>query len=232
MKSYTIGLLDDNATDVRNIRISIKENWPDENSSPVFKEYEISTIDAILNEIKTDIVNNKINCLVADYKLVSQTEIIKGDEIVKELEEVFQKFPFIILTVVSRDVFSNNIVDPDRVYDKKSFTNAKREEANTGVMKLYKKILRYLEERAGIEIEKRMVTNEIKGLKGDGLDDPEREMELISRLWKLDFKQSLLDGIQMDNPNSNLIKQSLEELSHLFDKVDSELERINNGEKV
>lgn len=227
MSIYSIGLLDDDETDIENIKIALKLNWPDKDQYPSIKCYEVNDIDATEKQIVDDIENERIDCLLIDSRIVAKSKRIEGDGIVAKLSERFIKFPFIVLTVVSSDVLQRNNVDPDKVYEKQKFTAVKSEDSSLYVRKIWNNISQYKKGLVNLEKERKTLTEEVQSLKDS--DSQEEIMEKYSKLWSLDFKQSMYDGFTIENPSSITIRESLEKLSGVLSQIDEELKRMNNG---
>lgn len=67
---FTVGIIDDVQSERDDIQVSIMDNFADV-SNVTFKEYLIEgrSKEELLDEIRADIINDKINLLVVDFKL-------------------------------------------------------------------------------------------------------------------------------------------------------------------
>lgn len=70
------------------------------------------------NRILEWIVENKIDCLIIDYKLVDKARIL-GTELIYWIENTISNFPCVLLTSYPEDANSKNIVNEAFVFDKK-----------------------------------------------------------------------------------------------------------------
>ncbi|MBQ3642686.1 hypothetical protein II906_12295, partial [bacterium] len=174
------------------------------------------------------IENEIIDCLLIDSRIVAEPKLINGDGIVARLSDRFLKFPFIVLTVVSSEVLLRNKVDPDKVYEKQKFTKVDSDDSRLYVQKIFNNINQYKNGLIELKKERKELEDAVHKLNDSKPNLQEDVMEAYSKLWSLDMKQSLYDGFQVENPSSNTIKESLENLSDVFSRVEDELKRIKN----
>lgn len=87
---YIIGLIDDEESQLRAMRRTIKTNAP---RSIVydFKSYSLSQesgklVDEVFRDVMQDIINEEIACLIIDYKIMVKTTKIKGTDIFKKIK--------------------------------------------------------------------------------------------------------------------------------------------------
>ena len=96
---FVIGIIDDVQNERDDIQVSILDNLSDV-LDVSFKEYLIEgrSKEELLYEIRTDIIKDKINLLVVDFKLDTKEKIISGSEIIEFMHEETPDFPVVILT--------------------------------------------------------------------------------------------------------------------------------------
>ena len=100
---FSIGMIEDDKAEASAIMLSLNEN-SDKLNENSFKLYELkpnsNLREQLFQEIKQDIIENKVQCIMIDYKLDTLKEVLTGIEIVEYLHEEVPEFPVIILTNV------------------------------------------------------------------------------------------------------------------------------------
>ena len=121
---FSIGMIEDDKAEASAIMLSLNEN-SDKLNENSFKLYELkpnsNLREQLFQEIKQDIIENKVQCIMIDYKLDTLKEVLTGIEIVEYLHEEVPEFPVIILTNVPDKGKENDLADPDKVYTKQIF---------------------------------------------------------------------------------------------------------------
>jgi hypothetical protein len=89
---YTIGLIDDEETQLKTIRRTIKTNAGNGEKYD-FKTYLISDnatdfVEKVFEDVINDIREMKLSSLIVDYKLIVKTSKIKGTDIFKKIKEL------------------------------------------------------------------------------------------------------------------------------------------------
>lgn len=155
MNKYAIGIVDDEESAVRKIKVTIKENRP-ENVDVSFKEYllegqEDIKIDKLTKQILEDIQNNEISTLIIDEKIIRNATEVEGSKLFAEIKQKVDKFPMIILTNWSEDVEKQYLVDPDKIYKKKIFFDLESEKSKEQVKNIFINATVYKENREQLE---------------------------------------------------------------------------------
>lgn len=155
---YRIGIIDDNISEVDDIQATVYMTWMKAKEAPNevdFKHYQLSSSpdfkDALLSELLDDIEHQTIHSLIIDYKLDSLRTVIEGKEIVDFLRMKVPFFPVVILTNAPQGSKQEEEIDPDKVYDKKSFFDLKNDISADMALKIYFNIKRYVNRRAELE---------------------------------------------------------------------------------
>lgn len=155
---YRIGIIDDNISEVDDIQATVYMTWMKAKEAPNevdFKHYQLYSSpdfkDALLSELLDDIEHQTIHSLIIDYKLDSLRTVIEGKEIVDFLRMKVPFFPVVILTNAPQGSKQEEEIDPDKVYDKKSFFDLKNDISADMALKIYFNIKRYVNRRAELE---------------------------------------------------------------------------------
>ncbi len=149
---FTIGIIDDVQSERDDIQVTVIDNFSD-TSDIEFKEYIIEdrTKKELLDEIRNDIIENKISMLIVDFKLDTTSNIITGAEILKFMHEETPEFPVIILTNVPDESKISDLTDPDKVYAKKTFLNPSLPETKEQVRNMQLNMEKYMKHRHQLE---------------------------------------------------------------------------------
>ncbi len=153
---YTIGLIDDEESQLRTIRRTIKINARDEEKYD-FKAYLISDnatdfVEKVFEEVINDIRELKLSSLIVDYKIIVKTSKIKGTDIFKKIKEEVPKFPVIILTEVVEESTEPDFVDADKVYKKKDFYKIESEYSKEKVYNIFDSMRKYIAQRDKLQL--------------------------------------------------------------------------------
>lgn len=155
---YRIGIIDDNISEVDDIKTTVYVTWTKSKDLPNevdFKHYHLSSSpdfkDALLGELLDDIEHQTIHSLIVDYKLDSLRTVIEGKEIIDFLRMKVPFFPVVILTNAPQGSKKEEVIDPDKVYDKKSFFDLNHDTSSDMAQKIYFNIKRYVNRRAELE---------------------------------------------------------------------------------
>lgn len=185
---YRIGIIDDNQFEVDDIQTTIFTVWSKSNDAPNevdFKHYDLlSTPDfrnKLLNEILHDIEHANIHSLIIDYKLDSLRTVIEGKEIVDFLRDQVPAFPVIILTNAPQGSKTEEEIDPDKVYAKRSFFNLNSDSAYDMAFNIYLNIKRYINRREELEQNLSQALEELTTKEGADVD-----VALLSRISKIE----------------------------------------------
>lgn len=124
MKEYKIGIIEDDLEELNSIKRTIYINLS-LNHTIMYKDYQLNNKSTnyvdIIDEIKKDILDDKIMLLIIDNKLVVEGNRLKGTSIYEEVKKITSDFPVIIMTNYKDEAYDSDYVDPDKVYDKEKF---------------------------------------------------------------------------------------------------------------
>ena len=185
---HTIGIIDDNLGEVDDIQATIYTTWlksPEAPNEVDFKHYSLSSTtdfkNQLLDELLYDIEKQIIQSLIIDYKLDSLRTVIEGKDIVEFLRMKVPFFPVIILTNAPQGSKQEETIDPDKVYDKRSFFDLKNVTAEDMALKIYFNIKRYINKRAELEIELAAALEEFTTT-----PDADVDVKLLSRISEIE----------------------------------------------
>lgn len=171
---FNIGMIEDDKAEASAIMLSLNENSQRLNENS-FKLYELEKIpnlrEQLFQEIKQDVIENKVQCVMVDYKLDTLKEVLTGIEVVQYLHEEVPEFPVIILTNVPDRGKENDIADPDKVYPKQTFMKPNDPETHEMVYHIERNMERYAKRRAELELKQEQLL-----VKAVGSEDAEDEM--------------------------------------------------------
>lgn len=149
---YVIGLIDEEKEQLSTIRRTFLVNpWPNNRLS--FKMYDLSgsydtLSDSIVDEVIQDIVNNRIQTLIVDYKIMIQSALLEGTDIYKSILDVVPKFPVVMLTDVPDNCYEKKFVDADKIYLKSAFFKIEESYSKEKVQNIYRNMERYVSLKA------------------------------------------------------------------------------------
>lgn len=138
---YMIGLLDDEESQLKAIRRTIKTNAPT-GIKYDFKSYLVpdnagNLVDNMFSNIMKDIVKQKISLLIVAYKIMVKISKIRGTDIFRKLKDEVPNFPVIILTEVVEESTQLAFIDTDKVYRKKDFFKLEGEYSKEKVFNIF-----------------------------------------------------------------------------------------------
>lgn len=215
---YKIGIIDDDSSQIRDIRRVLKENWPNEFKTQLFlKNYNIidseDLCDNLFNEIINDINKCNINGLIVDYKIMTNKVKIQGTDLFERIKKLLLRFPIIILTEKVEESLTPLFMDADKVYSKKEFLKINDIYSKEKVHNLYHNINKYLENIARIK-------QKLNSLRDEYLKDNITQQNL-TELFMLE--QELGQYILADSPTdvSQDLVNDLKEIVELINKVEN-----------
>lgn len=155
MDNYVIGIIDDEERAVNKIKVTIKENRP-QNIEVSFKEYILNEqenikIENLTKQILEDIQNNEIVTLIIDEKIIRNDTEVKGSKLFDEIKQKVEKFPMIILTNWDEDVEATYLIDPDKIYRKIDFFDLAKEKSKEQVKNIFINAKMYKDNREKLE---------------------------------------------------------------------------------
>lgn len=217
---YVIGLIDDEEDQLRAIRRTIKANIVEEEACD-FKSYSLSDesgklVDEVYNNVMEDIINQKISCLIVDYKIMVKTTKIKGTDIFRKIKETVPKFPIIILTEVVEESIEPEFIDADKVYRKRDFLKLEDDYSKEKVSNIFDSMKKYIKQKDMLQVT--LVGLKEKMVKGETIEENIAEvLEVESQLDDfLPTNQTQIDKIF----DGNKVKEIIE----LIEKANSMLE--------
>lgn len=153
---YTIGLIDDEESQLKTIRRTIKTNARVDEKYD-FKAYLISDnatdfVEKVFEEVINDIKELRLSSLIVDYKIIVKTSKIKGTDIFKKIKEEVPKFPVIILTEVVEESTEPEFIDADKVYKKKDFYKIESEYSKEKVFNIFDSMRKYIGQRDKLQL--------------------------------------------------------------------------------
>ena len=171
---FSIGMVEDDKAEASAIMLSLNENSGRLNENS-FKLYELEKSSnlrkKLFQEIRQDIIGNKVQCVMIDYKLDTLKEVLTGIEVVEYLHEEVPEFPVIILTNVPDRGKKNDSADPDKVYPKQTFMRPNDPKTREMVYHIERNMERYAKKRAELELKQEQLL-----AKAAGNDDAEDEV--------------------------------------------------------
>lgn len=208
---FLIGLIDDEDSEIKKIRRTIKINAPS-NVEFDFKSYNIPTIGAdavniISNEIIKDIEDQSVMSLIIDYKIMVKTLKVQGTDILKKINDFVPKFPVIILTERVEDSIKPEFVDADKVYKKRDFFKLEEEYSKEKVTHIFDSMKKYVNQKdqliVNLEQMKEKLLSGDRSVIGDVLNIeveldkfiPVEETQL-DRVYNPDKMRSIVDLIE------------------------------------
>jgi hypothetical protein len=217
---HIIGLIDDEETQLKKIRRTIKTNAKTD-AQYDFKSYLISdnasdVVSEVFEQVISDIRDWKLSSLIVDYKIIVKTSKIKGTDIFKRIKEEVPKFPIIILTEVIEESIEPEFVDADKVYRKKDFFKLESEYSKEKVFNIFDSMRKYNGQRDKLQLT-------IDDLK-QKLTDGSRGREVIGDILALESQ--LDDFVPTDQTQIDKIfdKDKAKEIVALIEKANDLLE--------
>lgn len=153
---YIIGLIDDEPSQLKTIRRTIKTNAP-QNIEYDFKNYTLSEessklVDEVFENVLSDIKNQFIACLIIDYKIMVKTTKIEGTDILGRIKEVVPKFPVIMLTDVVEESIEPDFIDADKVYKKRDFFKIEEIYSKEKTLNIFDSMKKYIKQRDALQL--------------------------------------------------------------------------------
>lgn len=180
---FSIGMVEDDKAEASAIMLSLNENSEQLNENS-FKLYELeenlNLRDQLFQEIRQDIIENKVQCVMIDYKLDTLKEVLTGIEVVRYLHEEVPEFPVIILTNVPDKGKENDGADPDKVYSKQTFMRPNDQATREMVYHIERNMKRYANRRAELELKQEQLLAQTTGYE-DAEDEAYHELLDVER---------------------------------------------------
>lgn len=215
---FTIGLIDDEVSQLQWMRRVIKTNAPI-GFRYEFKSYKLPENDSdvvkyITEQVMNDISAGKLSSLIIDYKLVIKTLKIKGTDIYNMIKEEVPKFPLIMLTEVVEESLKPAFIDADKVYKKRDFYKLESEYSKEKVSNIFDSMSKYLVQRDKLQV---TLTELKSSLSSEGTNE-----EIISKI--MDCERQLDEFTPTD----------LTQIDKIFDvkKIKKVVELIEKANKL
>ena len=201
---FSIGIIDDVQSERDDIQVSIMDNFSDV-SNVTFKEYLIEgrSKEELLDELRTDIINDKINLLVVDFKLDTKKTIIAGWEILDFMHEETPDFPVVILTNAPDESKNSESTDADKIYAKKTFLNPELPETKEQIHNMQLHMEKYIKHRRELEAKLNVAINKYhNGIDVDSVTGEIVEIENKLSRYKQIYQSSVDKNIDIKNLES------------------------------
>lgn len=207
---YIIGLIDDEETQLKSIRRTIKVNAPN-NVEYDFKSYSLAEeseklVNEVFIDVMKDIVNEEISCLIIDYKIMVKTTKIKGTDIFEKIKAEVPKFPIIILTEIVEESVEPEFIDADKVYKKRDFFKLEEEYSKEKVHNIFDSMKKYVSQKNSLltsltDVKTRMIT-------GESIEDNIREALKLESILSdfLPLEQTQLDKVFDENVAKEIVE--------------------------
>lgn len=189
---FYVGMIEDDQAEASAVMLSLIIN-AEQLSEESFKLYELEKKEnfreELFDKLIKDVRENKIQCLVVDYKLDTMDEVLEGIEVVNFMHESVPEFPVIILTDVPEKSKENDNADPDKVYAKEIFMKPDAAETKEMVYHIIRNLERYTKKRSELECKREQRLNKL-------VDESGYDSELYGEL--LDIERELNKYVPID----------------------------------
>ncbi len=154
---FYVGMIEDDKAEASAVMLSLALNAK-QLGEESFKLYELERKEKFREELFEklikDVRENRIQCLIVDYKLDTLDEVLEGIEVVNFMHELVPEFPVVILTNVPESSKKNDSADPDKVYAKEIFMKPDSVETKEMVYHIIRNLERYTKKRSELEIKR------------------------------------------------------------------------------
>ena len=220
MKEYKIGIIEDDLEELNSIKRTIYTHLSFDHTI-LYKDCNLNknTINYvdIIDEIKKDILEDKIMLLIIDNKLVIEGNRLKGTSIYEEIKKIASDFPIIIMTNYRDEAYDSDYVDPDKVYDKeKFFLNGEytKEKINSICLLIEK----YSKLKKNIIAEKNRLIDEYeKEITNDGQDK-------LNELLKIELEMKKYTPVETTYLEQLISPDYVKEIVELLDEIKDKLD--------
>ncbi len=220
MKEYKIGIIEDDLEELNSIKRTIYINLS-LNHTIMYKDYQLNNKSTnyvdIIDEIKKDILDDKIMLLIIDNKLVVEGNRLKGTSIYEEVKKITSDFPVIIMTNYKDEAYDSDYVDPDKVYDKeKFFLNGEytKEKINSICLLVDK----YMKLKNNIIAEKNRLIEEYKSeISNEGQDK-------LNELLKVELEMKKYTPVETTYLEQLISPDYVREIIELLDEIKDKLD--------
>lgn len=212
-----IGIVDDEEQKVTQIMYKLKYGFEKEPikknkyENYIFEVVEIDLEDE-MEVVIDNIIKEKIDCLLIDYKLSSKSNFSHtGIELAKQVEKKLFDFPIFILTAYEDDLFQKEIYNAYQIFDVSRYLLETKEmiELNS---KMIQQVLKYRKEKENWE--KELI--QLLSRAGESAEIDSRILELDSRIEKsIDGKSAIPLKMKKDL-NSNKIDELIKKIDSIL----------------
>ena len=161
---FSVGMIEDDIAEASAIMLSLDVN-SDQLDVNSFKLYELEKSqgfrEQLFRSMKQDITENRVQCIIVDYKLDTLKEVLEGIEVVNYLHEEVPEFPVVILTNVPDRGKENDDADPDKVYPKEVFMKPDDPGTVEMVFNIVRNMERYVKKRSELELRREQLLNQV-----------------------------------------------------------------------
>ncbi len=190
---YCIGMIEDDMAEASSVMLSLVHN-AGQLGEESFILYELEKKEnfrqELFEKLVKDVQNDRVQCLIVDYKLDTLDEVLEGIEVVNYMHEIVPEFPVVILTDVPERSKENDKADPDKVYAKEIFMKPDDVETKEMVYHIIRNIERYTKKRAELEIRRKQILDKV-------VDNSEYEDETYGELLKIEQELNKYVPIEM-----------------------------------
>lgn len=216
---YSIGLIDDEESQLKAMRRTIKTNAP-RSVEYDFKSYSLSQesgklVEEVFQNVMRDIINEEIACLIIDYKIMVKTTKVKGTDIFRKIKEVVPKFPIILLTEVVEESIEPDFVDADKVYKKREFFKLEEEYSKDKVYNIFDSMRKYVAQRDSLKLT--LISLKDRLVKGNETDKLKEVLKVENEIANfLPIDQTQIDRI-FDEDKAKRIVALIEKANNLLE---------------
>lgn len=185
--NYMIGIVDDDNTHVLDIKRVFARYGKINNIHIDFQTfYESENVDykKIITSVIEAIREQKVDCVIIDYKLVFVQETNKGADLINEIRDNVSGFPCIILTGRADECVQEFKVDPDKIYVKRDFLAISTAKSDEMVKKILMNIDIVKQRKAVLQAGINTLKEQLREFDGDSNKIIEQIISLESKLSK------------------------------------------------
>lgn len=182
-----IGIVDDDNTHVLDIKRVFARYGKINNINIDFQTFyrnEDNDYQQIISSVIETIRDQKVDCVIIDYKLVFVQETNRGADLINEIRDIVSEFPCIILTGRAEECIQEFKVDPDKIYVKRDFLAISTPKSDEMVKKILMNIDIVKQRKAVLQAEINTLKEQLREFDGDSNKIIEEIISLESKLAK------------------------------------------------
>lgn len=187
LNNYMIGIVDDDNTHVLDIKRVFARYGKINNINIDFQTFyrnEDNDYQQIISSVIETIRDQKVDCVIIDYKLVFVQETNRGADLINEIRDIVSEFPCIILTGRAEECIQEFKVDPDKIYVKRDFLAIATPKSDEMVKKILMNIDIVKQRKAVLQAEINTLKEQLREFDGDSNKIIEEIISLESKLAK------------------------------------------------